>query len=483
MNKLAALLTVLCAAPLVAQTPPRTTIDGSADLRETVSCPDSLATRANYTRLCADANGRLHFLRDNGVIVEIGSGGGGGGSMSAAEILAELVTVDGTGSALDADTLDGLSSASFALAADVQAADILALLLTVDGPGTTLDADTLDGISSAAFALDSDIEAADILALLLTVDGAGTGVDADLLDGQSSAAFALANLSNVGAADILAKLVTVDGDGSDIDADTLDGVEGDGYALVDLSNVLVVDADTLDGIDSADFALLTDVEAADILSRLLTVDGPGSGVDADTLDGISSAAFALDTDVEASDILASLLTVDGAGSGLDCDTVDGISSGALGGGSSPWTKVTKAADEARTATTTFADDAELLFAMSANTVYNIRLVLYVAVGASATPDFKWQLAGPASPTAVTVICGRGSSTVSWSDSFAINTGYTGLNASPVDMGSGGVGGVTCDIRVHNGANAGNLTVQWAQSVSDAAATTVRAGSFIEYDAL
>lgn len=148
--------------------------------------------------------------------------------------------------------------------------------------------------------------------------------------------------------------------------------------------------------------------------------------------------------------------------------------------SNTWTRVEKTADQSKTADTTFADDSALLFAMDANAVYSIRLVLWIVVGASATPDFKWQLAGPAAPTAVSVVCGRGSSTVSWSDSFAVNTGYTGLNASPVDLGASGAGAVTCDIRVHNGANAGNLTVQWAQNASDAAATTLRAGSFIEY---
>lgn len=42
-----------------------------------------------------------------------GSSGGGGGSMSAAAILAALLTVDGTGSLLDADLLDGNSSAAY----------------------------------------------------------------------------------------------------------------------------------------------------------------------------------------------------------------------------------------------------------------------------------------------------------------------------------------------------------------------------------
>jgi len=43
-------------------------------------------------------------------------GGGGGGTMDAASILAALITVDGAGSGLDADLLDGQSSAAFALA-------------------------------------------------------------------------------------------------------------------------------------------------------------------------------------------------------------------------------------------------------------------------------------------------------------------------------------------------------------------------------
>lgn len=70
--------------------------------------------------------------------------------------------------------------------------------------------------------------------------------------------------------------------------------------------------------------------AADVLSKLLTVDGSGSGLDADLLDGNSSAFFAPATvSGTAAAILASLLTVDGAGSGLDADLLDGISSAAF----------------------------------------------------------------------------------------------------------------------------------------------------------
>ena len=55
-----------------------------------------------------------------------------------------------------------------------------------------IDADTLDGISSAGFVQTGDYEDADVLAKVKNVDGAGSGLDADLLDGNSSAFYATA---------------------------------------------------------------------------------------------------------------------------------------------------------------------------------------------------------------------------------------------------------------------------------------------------
>ena len=202
------------------------------------------------------------------------------------------------------------------------AADVLTKIKTVDGAGSGLDADTLDGISSAGFVATGSYTAADVLAKLLTVDGAGSGLDADLLDGLSSTGFALAahvhaiadvtgltaalaaklDSSSYTAADVLAKLLTVDGAGSGIDADTLDG------------------------ISSAGFVANGTYTAADVLAKLLTVDGTGSGLDADLLDGVSSAGFVAAGTYTAADVLAKLLTVDGSGSGLDADLLDGISS-------------------------------------------------------------------------------------------------------------------------------------------------------------
>lgn len=88
------------------------------------------------------------------------------------------------------------------------AASVIARLLTVDGAGSGLDADLLDGQHGAWYA---DIvarlgytplnttayTAADVLTKLLTVDGAGSGVDADTLDGFQGAAYRRVVSSNI----------------------------------------------------------------------------------------------------------------------------------------------------------------------------------------------------------------------------------------------------------------------------------------------
>ncbi len=72
---------------------------------------------------------------------------------TAADVLAKMVSVDGAGSLLDADTVDGKHATDFMAATGFTGAAILALLLGVDGSGSGLDADTLDGVDSAGFAL------------------------------------------------------------------------------------------------------------------------------------------------------------------------------------------------------------------------------------------------------------------------------------------------------------------------------------------
>ncbi|MBM4319186.1 MAG: hypothetical protein FJ125_04320, partial [Deltaproteobacteria bacterium] len=102
----------------------------------------------------------------------------GGGYSTPEQVLAALRLVDGAGSGLDADTLDGIEGGAF-IATGVQ---LLATLVGVDGPGSGVDADTLDGFDSTALL----VTAAQVRERLLGVDGAGSGLDADRLDGISS---------------------------------------------------------------------------------------------------------------------------------------------------------------------------------------------------------------------------------------------------------------------------------------------------------
>lgn len=113
----------------------------------------------------------------------------------------------------------------------------------------TAGAGVIEELTAAQIATLITYTAADVLAKLLTVDGSGSGLDADLLDGLSSAAFSTAvhthaiadvtgltaalaaklDSSSYTAADVLAKLITVDGSGSGLDADMLDGISSAGY--------------------------------------------------------------------------------------------------------------------------------------------------------------------------------------------------------------------------------------------------------------
>ena len=116
-------------------------------------------------------------------------------SYTAADVLAKIKTVDGAGSGLDADLLDGQSSAYYTGYTDTAISNLIATAPT-----------TLDTLNELAAALGDDpnfattvtnsiatklntssYTAADVLAKIKTVDGAGSGLDADLLDGQSSA--------------------------------------------------------------------------------------------------------------------------------------------------------------------------------------------------------------------------------------------------------------------------------------------------------
>ena len=118
-------------------------------------------------------------------------------SYTAADVLTKIKTVDGAGSGLDADTVDGQHASAFATAAQgvkadnalpvasYTAADVLAKVKTVDGVGSGLDADLLDGQQGSYYQPASS-------AITTGNIGSQSVRNADTVDGQHASAFATA---------------------------------------------------------------------------------------------------------------------------------------------------------------------------------------------------------------------------------------------------------------------------------------------------
>lgn len=145
--------------------------------------------------------------------------------------------------------------------------------------------------------------AADVLAKLLTVDGSGTGLDADTVDGIQAAAIALLDSPNFSGTPTVP--TPSSGDNSTKAASTayvdaavsalIDGAPGLLNTINEIAAAIGDDANFATTMTNA-LALKLDTStytAADILAKLLTVDGAGSGLDADLFDGLESAAFAM----------------------------------------------------------------------------------------------------------------------------------------------------------------------------------------------
>lgn len=110
-----------------------------------------------------------------------GPAGGEGSPDTPLQVREKLVQVDGAGSGVDADRLDGAEASAFVRTP----AQVLERLVQVDGQGSGVDADRLDGLDSSQFVR----TAAQVRDLLRTVDGDGSGVDSDRLDGLDSTQF------------------------------------------------------------------------------------------------------------------------------------------------------------------------------------------------------------------------------------------------------------------------------------------------------
>lgn len=140
----------------------------------------------------------------------------------------------------------------------------------------------------------------------------------------------------------------------------------------------------------------------------------------------------------------------------------------------PIMRVRKSADESVSSASTgstLQNDDELTFAIAANEIWIARYVLYVTT--AATPDFKAAIDVPASATLLMQAAG-------FSGGSIINTDHLETaDATAIAFPNCGTDNyIIIDATVENGANAGNVVLQWAQNTSDAGSTTVKEGSFL-----
>jgi hypothetical protein len=150
------------------------------------------------------------------------------------------------------------------------------------------------------------------------------------------------------------------------------------------------------------------------------------------------------------------------------------SSGSGGGGSAGATVVIKATTESVTSNAVLQDDDELFFAVAAGEHWVVEWVLFV--DGSTSGDIRVAFTTPAGATALQGIIAVVSTGTTSGDVF--------MEAkAPADQGVATSGAGTKNMIVLkgvvlNGANAGNVKLQWAQLSSDGTATRVFAGSHL-----
>lgn len=118
----------------------------------------------------------------------LGSGNKLGANLDASNYT--IVNLKAPTNANDAAT-KGYIDSNFVKLTDYEDADVLAKIKNVDGSGSGLDADMLDGYHASSFVKTSDYDDTDVLAKIKNVDGSGSGLDADLLDGYHGSDFIL----------------------------------------------------------------------------------------------------------------------------------------------------------------------------------------------------------------------------------------------------------------------------------------------------
>ena len=233
-------------------------------------------------------------------------------------------TVDGRDILADGTKLDLIEASA---TADMTAAEILAELITVDGTGTLLDADKLDGQEGTYYTDFTNQTNLPDPTITLAGDLSGTVTLTDLASGTLTADITASGVTaNTYGGATSIPIITVAADGR-LTSVTTASVAGIGstqwYNANNTFQINTGDGSSYNTIISAFDANVDFGAGIDVTGNITTtglVDGRDVAADGTKLDGIETGATA---DQTASEILTAIKTVDGTTSGLDADLLDG----------------------------------------------------------------------------------------------------------------------------------------------------------------
>jgi len=233
---------------------------------------------------------------------------------TASDVLTKIKTVDGAGSGLDADTLDGANSTFFTNASNINTGTLATARLSGTYPiSISGSADRLDGLQGTDFTSNNYVQGRftsnNHITTRIGIRATNTYVQGTFSSNnylQAQLGTKL-NSSSYTASDVLTKIKTVDGAGSGLDADLLDGKTSTDFTSNTYVRGTFSSNNYLQGTFSSNNYLQAQLgtklnsssyTAADVLTKIKTVDGAGSGLDADLLDGKTSNNFTSNSYVE-----------------------------------------------------------------------------------------------------------------------------------------------------------------------------------------
>lgn len=148
--------------------------------------------------------------------------------------------------------------------------------------------------------------------------------------------------------------------------------------------------------------------------------------------------------------------------------------------------VRKTADETVTSSATPQNDDHLFLPVAANAVYLVEVVLMSLDAGDFVGDITTAFAYPTGTTAH--VTGAGPHNTDLSAGSNSNTewiarqGQTGTSSTATPYGAGTITtGLVIKAQIATGGTAGTLQLQWAQNVSNATGTTVKAGSWMRME--